>query len=270
MVISRAMDVKMKEVSVIIPCFNAAKYISDTIQSVLRQTYDNYEIIVIDGGSTDETIKILKQFAETHPEIKIIHNENDQGPAHSRLVGINNASAEFIAFLDADDLWHRDKLEIQVSKMKLESLDFTFTDYSKITDDGIDIPGVIYGHSKNSYRQYLRRRGIANSTVIVRKSVIGDIWNDKITKSHGEDTLWWLLLMKARGIDAYRVSECLCKYRIANNGLSRKIAKNQATVWHSYRNDLELSLLQCLYYYPLYMLDVLVRRLRYKFSLDHA
>ena len=254
----------MRDVSVIIPCFNAAKYIADTVHSVLLQTHPNFEILIVDGGSTDGTIDILNHLAQKHPEVKIIHNSNDQGPAHSRMVGIDHASGEFIAFLDADDLWHRDKLKIQVAKMRFESLDLTFTDYTKITDDGVDLPGTMSGHNENSYRQYLRRRGIANSTVMVRKDIIGDIWSDKITKSHGEDTLWWLLLMKRKGVKAYRVNTSLCKYRIAENGLSRKVARNQATVWHSYRNDLDLTVLECLYYYPLYVLDVLIRRLRYR------
>lgn len=260
----------MIQVSVIIPCFNASKYIKETVQSVLDQAFTNYEILIVDGGSTDGTVEILKDLSAQNKQIKVINNEDDQGPAHSRIVGINNSSGNFIAFLDADDLWHKDKLAIQIEKMVKEKLDFTFTDYGKITDDGIDLPGVMSGHDENSYRQYLRRRGIANSTVIVRRSIIGEIWDNSITKSHGEDTLWWLLLMKTRGVKAYRVNKCLCKYRVAKNGLSRKVGKNQITVWHSYRNELNLTLLECLYYYPLYMLDVLTRRIKYRLFVKNA
>ena len=130
------MDIELNKVSVIIPCFNAAEYISDTIHSVLLQTHSNYEILIVDGGSTDGTVDILNGLSQRNEKIKIIHNENDQGPAHSRLLGIEHAIGQFIAFLDADDLWHAEKLEIQISNMIRNDLDFTFTDYMKIPDDG--------------------------------------------------------------------------------------------------------------------------------------
>lgn len=265
MVVKRELGFIVSKVAIIIPCFNVEKYISATLDSVLKQTFDDFEIIVVDGGSTDKTLKILLEFKRNNKNIKIINNQNDLGPAHSRLVGIKASESEYIAFLDADDLWFENKLELQINKMIADGLDFTFTDYLKINDDGIILPGVISGHNSNSYKEYLRRRGIANSTVIIRREIIGDVWDGNIHKSHSEDTLWWLLLMKDRGIKSYRVDECLCKYRISEKGLSRKILKNQTTIWHSYRNELGLNIYACLYYYPLYILDVLTRRIKYKF-----
>lgn len=256
----------MTEVSVIIPTFNSSKYLEGTLRSVLSQTYNNYEVIIVDGGSTDGTLKIVKNLQRSYATIKLINNKNDQGPAHSRLVGIQIATGTFVAFLDSDDLWNSSKLELQVAFMLSHSLDFTFTDYKKMTDDGVVLPGVISGHDKNNFRQYLGRRGIANSTVMIRRSVIGDTWDGKISKSHGEDTLWWLLLMQHGGVSAIRVPHCLAIYRIAANGLSRKVIKNQLTVWDSYTRDLGLSKPAALFYYVTYILDVTIRRVKYRIS----
>lgn len=254
----------MTGVSVIIPTFNSSKYLEETLRSVLSQTYNDYEIIIIDGGSTDGTLNIVKNLQQSHATIKLINNKNDQGPAHSRLVGIQNATGTFVAFLDSDDLWDSNKLELQVQSMLRNSLDFTFTDYRKMTDEGVILPGIISGHDKNNFRQYLGRRGIANSTVMIRRSVIGDIWDGKISKSHGEDTLWWLLLMKFSGVSAIRIPNCLAIYRIAANGLSRKVIKNQLTVWDSYTRDLGLGKPAALFYYVSYIFDVAKRRVKYR------
>jgi teichuronic acid biosynthesis glycosyltransferase TuaG len=255
----------MSKVSVIIPCLNASKYIKDTVNSVLNQTYTDFELIIVDGGSSDGTIEILENLQSKHQNIILICNVNDQGPAHSRLVGIKASKANFIAFLDADDLWYAQKLKIQVSKMVTENLDFTFTDYRIINDDGVVQPGVISGHNNNSYKQYLRRRGIANSTVIIRREIIGDVWDAYISNSHGEDTLWWLLLMKKREVSAHRVIECLCYYRISVNGRSRNIAKTQLSVFNSYHKNLKLGILASIYYCFLCVLNVSNRRLKCKF-----
>ena len=110
------------------------------------------------------------------------------------MIGIQSSVGEFIAFIDSDDMWFENKLKEQINFMLENDLDVTFTDYIKIADTGEIRSGIISGHNSNTYSQYLRRRGSANSTVIVRRSVIGNVWDDKISKSHGEDTLWWLLL----------------------------------------------------------------------------
>jgi teichuronic acid biosynthesis glycosyltransferase TuaG len=252
------------KVSVVIPTFNSEKYISETLKSVIDQDCIDFEIVVVDGGSVDNTEKVVESFKGGFPNLRYIRNTNDQGPAHSRLVGIQSSVGEFIAFIDSDDIWFENKLEEQINFMSEKELDFTFTDYIKIADTGEIRSGIISGHNSNTYWQYLRRRGIANSTVIVRRSVIGDVWDDKISKSHGEDTLWWLLLMKHKNVLAVRFPHCLTKYRIAPEGLSRKVMKNQTTVWHSYRNELKLSFVQTVFYYTGYIADVAIRRLKLK------
>ena len=251
--------------SVVIPTFNSEKYIAATLQSVISQDFHGLEIVVVDGGSTDNTKQVVESFRSSFGNLKFIKNINDQGPAHSRLVGIKSSVGRFIAFVDSDDIWFDNKLKVQISFMLKNELDFTFTDYVKISETGEIRSGVVMGHDSNTYWQYLRRRGIANSTVVVSRSLICNVWDDKISKSHGEDTLWWLLLMKHKNAVAVRVPYCLTKYRISPEGLSRKVLKNQTTVWHSYRNDLRLSFYYAIFYYLGYISDVLIRRLKLKF-----
>ena len=162
-------------VSVIIPTFNSEKYIAETLKSVMNQTFSDFEIVVVDGGSVDATEKIVQDFKKSFPNMRFIKNTNDQGPAHSRLVGIQSSVGKFIAFIDSDDIWFNTKLETQINFMVESSLDFTFTDYVKISDNGEIRSGITSGHNSNNYRQYLRRRGIANSTVYI---IIGDIYHD--------------------------------------------------------------------------------------------
>ena len=118
-------------------------------------------------------------------------------------------------------------------------------------------------HTKNVYRQYLRRRGISNSSVLVHRSCMTEEVVSTYGKYHGEDTLWWLLIMK-NGITAHGILEPLIFYRTVDGSLSSKVAKNQLTVWHSYRNELGLNPLSAFYYYCLYVIDVLCRRLNFK------
>ena len=253
------------KVSVIIPTFNSEKYISETLNSVINQDFKEFEVIVVDGGSKDKTENIVQNFRTNFPNLRFLKNINDQGPAHSRLVGIKLSIGQFIAFIDSDDIWFDGKLKKQIDFMSKNALDFTFTDYLQISETGEKRSGIRSGHKSNNYKQYLRRRGIANSTVIIRRSIIGSVWDDKITKSHGEDTLWWLLLMKHKNAVAVRFPHCLTKYRIAPEGLSRKVMKNQTTVWHSYRNELGLPFFYSLINYTAYIIDVSMRRLKLKF-----
>lgn len=255
----------MPKVSVIIPTFNSAEYLYDTLESVVGQEYHNFEIIIVDGGSVDDTEKIVQKFQSYHSNVLFLKNHNDQGPAHSRLFGIQNSSGDFIAFIDSDDIWLPTKLSKQIKYMFENNLDFTFTDYVKISRHGDVISNAICGHDRNTYRQYLRRRGIANSTVVVRRSVIGDVWDDKIANTHAEDTLWWLALMKYRQVEAIRLPGSYTFYRISPQGRSRKVVKNQASIWTLYRKNLELGIFQTMCNYAGYVSDVAFRRLKSRF-----
>ena len=246
-------------VSIIVPSFNSERFISECIDSVLCQTYLNWELLIVDGGSSDGTVAIVDRYSKTDDRIKLILNHEDDGPAQARAYGIARAKGEFFAFLDSDDLWVAEKLELQLEFMLTRKIEFSFTSYRYLYEDGRPSYSTVTGWSQNTYSQYLGRRGIANSTVLLSRKCMTKTVLDTVGKSHGEDTLWWLLIMRA-GTNAYCYHNPLTFYRKVPGSLSSRVLKNQATVWHSYRNELGLSVLETGYHYLRYLFDVMGRR----------
>ena len=249
-------------ISIITPSFFSEKHIEECIKSVQGQTYDNWELIVIDGESKDLTVEIVRNFSQQDDRIRLISNPKDDGPAQARSLGLTHAKGEFIAFIDSDDLWLPTKLDDQVTFMIEHDHYFTFTSYKKMFTNQSVSKAVISGHNSNTFKQYLRRRGISNSTVMLRKECVSAEVLLTVGKSHGEDTLWWLLIMR-EGFDAIALQKPLTIYRMVDDSLSTKVMNNQRTVWHSYRNELNLSIAYAAYYYALYLVDVALRRAKF-------
>lgn len=255
----------MKEtplISVIVPSFFSENHIGECIESVLKQTYQKLELIIIDGMSKDRTISIIKKYQLEDDRVILIPNPNDNGPAQARSYGIKHSSGEYIAFIDSDDLWSKTKLEKQLAFMVNNNYKFSFTRYKKMYSDGSLSKASLGGHNSNTFNQYLRRRGIANSTVMVSKECIDEEILNTVGKSHGEDTLWWLLILR-KGYTAYAMQNDLAVYRVVDGSLSSKVLNNQFTVWHSYRNELDLSVFTASINYCGYVLDVFFRRIEF-------
>ncbi len=250
-------------ISVIVPSFNSDLFLRQCMQSVIDQSYSNWEMLIVDGGSTDKTVSIVEEFGLDEPRIKLIDNPEDDGPAQARAVGIREARGIYLAFLDSDDLWLKDKLSVQVTFMQASRLDFSFTSYRFLYPDGNESFAQMYGWRINSFKQYLGRRGIANSTVMLTRDCFSEEVLNTVGKSHGEDTLWWLLIMRS-GVSAHCLRTPLTLYRRVPGSLSTRVMKNQTTVWHSYRNELALNQVEAAYHYIRYIADVLCRRLMFR------
>lgn len=125
-------------VSIIMPSYNTEKYIFESIESVIAQTYKNWELLIIDDCSEDLTIQIIQKYLKVYPNIFLIQLEKNSGAAVSRNKGIEKANGEYIAFLDSDDLWEENKLEIQINFMKENNCAFSFTEYMEIDEMGND------------------------------------------------------------------------------------------------------------------------------------
>ena len=249
-------------ISIITPSFWSEKHIGECIKSVQCQTYHNWELIVVDGESQDLTVDIVRSFSREDDRIRLISNPNDAGPAQARSLGLTHAKGGFIAFIDSDDLWLPAKLYDQVTFMIEHDHYFTFTSYKKMFTNQTVSKAVISGHNSNTYKEYLRRRGIANSTVMLRKECVSSEVLSTVGKSHGEDTLWWLLIMR-QGFDSFALQKPLTIYRMVDDSLSTKVMNNQRTVWHSYRTELNLSFTYAAYCYAFYLIDVSLRRARF-------
>lgn len=210
---------KEQLVSVVIPMYNAEKYIEETIHSILNQTYQQIEIVIVDDESTDQSSSIVKRIKETSPDkIQYIKQKN-QGVSVARNTGIENANGKYIAFLDSDDLWHPTKLEKQVQSMHFNQMDACYCGYMNFFETTPEKSEVKTKFIKgNIASNYLTRNIIAQtSTWIFKKSVVKD-YNIRFTPNcnWGEDLEFLFKLMSVT--EVCYVDEYLTYYRILQNG----------------------------------------------------
>lgn len=225
-------------VSVIMPCFNAAAFISESIESVLEQTYSNLELLIIDDGSTDHSTEIVQEKALQDKRVKLFQLDGNGGAAVARNYGIHCAQGQFIAFLDSDDLWAENKLEKQVRFMKQNQVGFTFSNYHVITEEKqikkeVKVPQVM------DYDKLLHNTIIGCLTVVIDREIIGDFEMPLIQTR--QDTATWLSILR-KGHLAYGIQESLAFYRIVSNSLSRKKLNMLKANWNMYRRIEKLSI----------------------------
>ena len=216
-------------VSVIIPLYNAQAYIRETIESVLAQTYKNFEIIVVDDCSTDESLNIVKNLIEQDSRIKLIESEvNFGGPARPRNIGAENAKGDYVAFLDADDLWTIDKLDMHLAFMRENSLDFSSTNLQTID---INNNFITVGNKLSNYLRYkakkgtmdflIRENGIATSSVILKKDIFTPFDKSKEMVAV-EDFCLWLRLFERDDVSYGYFDKKILKYRIVESSISER------------------------------------------------
>lgn len=222
-------------ISIITPIFNGEKYILETIQSVLNQTYANWEMIIVDNKSTDKSIEVIKTVCDDR--IKIIYLEyNSGGPARPRNVGLDNAKGEYIAFLDADDVWLTNKLEEQLAFMAKNNLNFSSTSAHYIDEKSNSIAKM------NKYKNYLRRFRVYNlenllkfkfiftSSVMIKKNILEQKFNEEKNCISVEDYYMWLQVLNSPNTKYGFLHKELLLYRIVLNSVSDRttIGKQEA------------------------------------------
>jgi teichuronic acid biosynthesis glycosyltransferase TuaG len=248
-------------VGVIMPSFNSEKYIATAIRSVLEGTFRNFELIVVDGGSRDRTLKIVRDFGASDPRVRLILNQDDRGPAHARAAGVRACRAKYVAFLDADDCWRRTKLEAQVHFMEEKRLDFTYTLYRHLSDDGQRTSGVVpLIRASYGFRQALCLRGIGTLTVMVRRELLSEDVLSAWRRDGGEEMLWWLTVLR-KGARAWLLPQDLAFYRDTDQSLSKRRIHTLRSVWEIYRKDLGLGWVASSSCYASYFVDSGVRNL---------
>jgi teichuronic acid biosynthesis glycosyltransferase TuaG len=212
-------------ISIIIPLYNADKYIAETVQSVISQIYTNWELIVVDDCSVDNSIKIVEKFERQDARIKIIKSEvNFGGPARPRNIGMENAKGEYIAFLDADDLWMKDKLKYQINLMIKKQYNFTSTNTISINEISENIKSSIFLKLLNKMKRksnicdLIKYSFIATSSVIVRKDKVR-LFSENKEMISVEDFVCWLELMQ-NNVKFNYIDRPLIKYRVLINSIS--------------------------------------------------
>lgn len=221
-------------VSIIIPTFNSARFISETVQSVKNQTHQNWEMIVVDDCSEDNTFEIIKNFAKTDSRIKFFQLQKNSGTGVARDFALSKCNGNYIAFLDADDLWKPKKLEIQLDFMQKNNLNFTFCFYECINEAGINIKKTIQAPNNLSYRQLFFCNFIGNLTAIYNVDFFGKIPISPIRKR--QDWMLWLTILKQIK-SAKPVPESLAYYRIRQNSVSaskKSLLKHNFNVYRQF------------------------------------
>lgn len=242
-------------VSIITPSYNSSVYIGATIKSIFSQTYKNWELIIVDDCSTDDSIEIIEAYCKMDSRIKLIKLNNNSGAAVARNTGLENASGRFIAFLDSDDKWLPNKLEKQINFMLEHDYAFTFTRYYQVNEND-DIVGKLYFPDKISYKELLKTCVIGCLTVMYDTSKLGVVKFPLIRKR--QDFALWLKILKK--IDfAYCVPEVLASYTIRSDSISSNKFKAAQYNWHLYNRIENLGLIKSLYYFSNYMFRGIIR-----------
>ena len=242
-------------VSIITPSFNSSQFIIRAIESVLSQTYKEWELIIVDDGSEDNSVESIENFIKNKEQIYLIKLNKNIGVANARNEALKITKGRYIAFLDSDDLWLPNKLEKQLKFMKSNNYSFIFSAYDKIDEQG-NVFGHIGVHDRVSYCDLLKTNSIGCLTALYDTDYFGKIYMPTNTKR--EDFATWLQLLK-RVEYAHGLNETLAQYRVYSNQSSAKKMNMAAENWRLYRQIEELNLLKASYYFLHYIVKGLLR-----------
>jgi len=231
-------------VSIITPSYNSAKYISETINSVLNQSYSSWEMIIVDDCSTDNTIEVIKKFMFDHKNISLFENTINEGAAVSRNKAIKKAKGKYIAFLDSDDLWKKDKLEKQIKFMQDNNVDLSYSSFDLIDEEGRNL-----NKSKNppdtlDYIELLKENQIGCLSAIYNQDNLGKYYMPLIRKRQ-DYGLWLSILKKTK---AYKVAENLAIYRVRTNSVSSNKIEMLKYNYQLFRDHENMSVIRAAYY----------------------
>ncbi|MGO3132483.1 MAG: glycosyltransferase family 2 protein [Alcaligenes sp.] len=226
-------------VSVVMPAYNAANTLPDSLASVCQQDYPYWELLVVDDGSNDSTANIVTEYAQKDPRITLIQQPRNQGVAAARNAGIAAAQGQYIAFLDADDLWLPQKLSRQLTAMQENNAAVSMTAYYRFHQapqwqSSTTPPRWV------DYSNLLKGNSIGNLTGMYDCQKIGKIYQKPIRH---EDYLMWLEIVRKAG-RAYGLQEVLAAYRVSAGSLSGNKIKSLQWTWQIYRHHLKLSVVQ--------------------------
>ena len=246
-------------VSIITPCYNSSAFISQTINSVLSQTYTNWEMIIVDDCSTDNSAEIIKKYCDKDPRIKYLKTDIASGsPTKPRNMGILNAKGRFIAFLDSDDIWVSNKLELQLPLFRDNNVAIVYSYYEKMSENGIYTGRVIKSNTYHTYKTLLYGNEIGCLTAIIDVGKTGKCYFQNI--GH-EDYALWLSILRTNFI-AKGVQCVLGFYRVRKSSVSSNKIKVISWVWHIYYKVEKLPIIVSLFYLCSDLMKSFVKSLR--------
>lgn len=226
-------------VSIIVPAYNSAGHIYETIASVLTQTMEDLEVLIVDDASTDETPSIVRSFSKRDERVILLVQSENRGVAAARNRALSMARGRYVAYLDSDDLWMPEKLERQIAFLCEIGEGACFTSYETVEEDGthrnfVHVPGRI------GYRQFLKNTVTCSHTLLFDTEIVDRSLLVMPDIRKGQDFATWLQVMKA-GHDLFGLDEVLAKYRKSPGSLSSNKFAAVRRTWNIYRNVEHLS-----------------------------
>lgn len=253
-------------ISIVIPVYNAASYLRETVHSVCMQTYGDWEVIFVDDVSTDESVRILEQCKAEWEQttgkanFRIIKAGKNGGPAAARNIGIDAAKGRYLTYLDADDLWDKDKLEKQIAFMRQKDCAFSFTGYEFADESGKRNGQVVHVPKEITYKEALKNTTISTITVMFDRNKIPTEVLKMPEDCAREDTATWWQILK-NGYVAYGLDEPLAVYRRHADSHSSNKLKAVIGTWHMYRKQEQMSVGKSLVYFSIYLFHAVRRRI---------
>lgn len=244
-------------VSIVTPMFNSESTIKETIKSVQAQSYQKWEMLIVDDCSTDASVKCVEQFMATDDRIRLIQNPENRGISYARNTAIGQARGRYIAFLDSDDLWKSEKLQKQILFMQQNKVGFSHTACEVIDESGQGIGKQRHVPLKADYEAILKGNVINCLTVVVDREMFG---NPIMPNIHHEDYACWLELLK-NGDFAWGIDEVLAEYREAGRSVSGNKRRAALWQWKIYREYLGLDYIKSVWCFVNYMVNAFRKRM---------
>lgn len=242
-------------ISIITPAYRAELFILKTIESVINQTYKNWEMLIADDCSPDNTTGVILLAAVNDSRIRLIRCERNGGPAAARNAALKQARGRWVAFLDSDDLWMPTKLQETLEFAKRKNSALTFTGFRRISSDSRFIGHFVDIPDKLNYRQLLQNTAIATSTVLIDRNLVGEVSMQSV---YYDDFVCWLGILK-RNFTAYGLRKDLMLYRVLLGSVSRNKYRSALQVWRIYRDIEKLSVIRSVWSFLGYLIRALVK-----------
>lgn len=246
-------------VSIVVPVYNCESFIQETIVSVQAQTYQNWELILVDDCSKDKSAELIRKMAQTDERIRYVAQPVNQGAAKARNVGVDYAKGRFLCYLDSDDLWLPEKIETELFFAKKNQAAFVFTGYEFADERGNGLGKVVHVPETITYKQALGNTTIFTSTVMIDRLQV-ETEDCKMPIIASEDTATWWKILKKYQI-GYGLDQNLVKYRRSQNTLSSNKFVAMKRIWNLYRMQEKLSVCKSCYYFVLWAFRAVFRRI---------
>lgn len=245
-------------VSIITPVFNCEKYICDTIVSVCNQSYDNWELILIDDCSSDNSHAVINQFI-SDKRIRYYCMDENSGAAAARNKGLELSKGQYIAYLDSDDVWYNNKLKFQIDFMKKNDISFCCSSYAMLNEAGVVTKQIILPY-KTNYSRFLKTTRLHTSGIVVDISKVDKNLLIMPNVRRGQDSATWAQILK-NGFDCISTREVLHGYRQVKTSLSHDRVKAIKRTWYWYRKIEKLNIFRASFCFVCHCFSAIMKRM---------